>query len=392
MNSIKKPSIIGYPYIARPLSVEKKLSILSQDSQYDLACACGSSADDRRKRSDTGDRWIYPVTLPDGGRGFLLKTLLSNACVNDCGYCPLRADTNAQRCTLEPEQVARMFLHYYRSKRVFGLFVSSGVCGSPDSSMQRLIETASILRKREHFKGYIHLKIIPGASDTAIEEALKLASTVSLNIETAGAPNFSKLSKGKDYLRDIIRPIQTIGRLTAKGAPYSRVKHTTQFVVGASTETDRELLSYCGGLYDRLHLQRIYFSAYQRGLGRPDLPGEQSTVSSSDLLTREHRLYQVDFLLRKYRFSADEIPLDSRGFLSLTTDPKQLWARAHPGFFPVNVNKADKWELLRVPGLGHQAVGRILATRKDGRRVNSLENVGTVGKVLGRAREYVCFG
>src|SRR4030042_4125589 len=215
----------------------EKLKVLSEDSQYDLACACGTSKDDRRKRGLDG-KWLYPVALPQGGYSVLLKTLLSNACANDCKYCPLRSGSNVRRCTLSPDEVARIFMEYYRRRKVFGLFLSSGVIGNPDNTMERINTVARLLRGRHEYRGYIHLKIIPGASDAAIEEAISLSTAVSLNIETPGRRHFELLSGKKDYERDIIRPIKLMGKLTAKGARFSKVKCTTQFIVGASEETD----------------------------------------------------------------------------------------------------------------------------------------------------------
>ncbi len=377
-------------YITPSLSTHEKLSILSQDSQYDLACACGTNNDDRRRRS-AEDKWLYPVSLPNGGSNVLFKTLISNVCVNDCGYCPLRSDVDARRCVVEPEAVVKVFLDYYRRKKVFGLFISSGVAGSPDASMEQINRIALILRKKEGFRGYIHLKIIPGASDAAIEESVSLSNAVSINIEAPGETNFNRLCTRKSYLNDVIRPLKLISRLTGKGNRYSKVKQTTQFVVGASDEKDRELVRYSGELYKRLGLQRIYFSAYQRGAGRADLPGEHSVLSNSELLTREHRLYQVDWLLRKYGFEAGEIPLNHDGNLSLKIDPKEAWAQLHPEFFPVHINRASKWDLLRVPGLGQVMVNRIIGHRKNGYNIREMRHLGRVGKLLLKAEKYVEF-
>jgi len=283
-----------------------------------------------------------------------------------------------------------MFLAYHATGMVSGLFLSSAVERDPDSTMERINRTALILRRRG-FRGYIHLKIIPGASDDAIRQCVSLASAVSLNIETPGAHNFTRLCTTKDYQSDIIRPIKLISRLTARGSRYERVKQTTQFVVGAAEETDREIIISSWKLYKKLSLGRIYFSAYQRGAGSPNLPGERSSSSNADLLTREHRLYQVDWLIRRYGFSAEEIPLDERGNLSLKADPKEMWARMHPEFFPVNVNRDDRYRLLRVPGLGETYISRILAARKNGIKLRSLDDLGRSNRVLRKAREYVVF-
>jgi predicted DNA-binding helix-hairpin-helix protein len=216
--------------------------------------------------------------------------------------------------------LVKVFLDYYRAGTVFGLFLSSGVIGNPDTTMERLTAVASVLRKREQFKGYIHLKIIPGASD----------------------------------------------------------------------ESDREIVTWSWGLYRRLGLRRVYFNAYQRGLGDPGIPGERSQSAGGDLLAREHRLYQADWLIRKYGFEASELPFESNGNFSLEVDPKERWARMHPERFPIDINRADKMQLLRVPGIGERSVARILAMRKDGGRVRDLGQVGLRGKWLERAKSFVC--
>ena len=375
--------------ISRP-DTQEKLEILSADAQYDLACACGTSKDEHRKRGGEG-KWIYPITLPSGGKSVLFKTLLSNVCTNDCKYCPLRAQMDVRRCSLDPEQTARVFLDYLNRRKVFGLFLSSGVSGSPDATMDRLNGVARLLRRRHKFRGYIHLKVIPGASDAAIEEAVSLASAVSLNIETPGRECLEKLSRKKDYIRDIIEPIKLISRLTGRGSKYEKVKQTTQFIVGAGGEQDAKIVKYMSGLYERLNMQRVYFSAYQKGLGDESIAGERAGHGeSADILMREHRLYQVDFLLRKYGFAESDIVFEKNGNLSLATDPKEAWAIGHPEFFPVNANRASRFSLLRVPGLGPLTVRRILERRKQS-RINSIDDVGNVGVRLQKASKYLSF-
>jgi predicted DNA-binding helix-hairpin-helix protein len=375
--------------IKKNIEPEDKLSILSNDSKYDLACACAPSREEHRKRSKE-NKWIYPVVFPNGGKTFLFKTLLSNECVNNCKYCPLRINANTKRLRLEPEELARLFLAYYKNGRVSGLFLSSGVMNNPDTTMERINRVAILLR-RQSFRGYIHLKIIPGASDSAIRKAVALANAVSLNIETSGEENFKALSTTKNYLRDIINPTNLISKLIQKGFFYQNVKHTTQFVVGASKETDKEIVSYSGKLYKELNLDRIYFSSYQRGAGADDVYGEHSSYTNSQLLTREHRLYQADWLLRKYGFRAEEIPFSPDGNLSLETDPKELWAQFHPEFFPVNVNRANKFSLLRVPGLGLVLVERILNFRKNNVKLKTLSDLGSPNKILKKALPYIVF-
>jgi predicted DNA-binding helix-hairpin-helix protein len=375
--------------ISRP-DTQEKLEILSADAQYDLACACSTSKDEHRRRTAEG-KWIYPITLPSGGRSILFKTLASNVCTNDCRYCPLREQMDVRRVSLAPEETAKVFLDYYNQRKVFGLFLSSGVLGSPDATMDRLNGVAQLLRRRHGFRGYIHLKIIPGASDAAVEEAVSLASAVSLNIETPGEKNLAKLSQKKRYIQDIIEPIKLISRLTSRGSRYERVKQTTQFIVGAAGEQDAQIVKYMSGLYERLKMHRVYFSAYQRGLGDSSIAGEQvEPESKTDILMREHRLYQVDFLLRKYAFTESDIIFENDGNLSLATDPKQAWALRHPDFFPVNLNKASKFSLLRVPGLGPLTVKRILEQRKQS-YIRTIEDVGKAGVRLEKAKKYLTF-
>ena len=375
--------------ISRP-GTQERLEILSADAQYDLACSCSTSKDEHRRRTAEG-KWIYPVTLPNGGRSVLFKTLASNVCTNDCRYCPLREQMDVRRVSLAPEETAKVFLDYYNQRKVFGLFLSSGVLGSPDATMDRLNGAARLLRRRHGFRGYIHLKIIPGASDAAVQEAVSLASAVSLNIETPGEKNLAKLSQKKQYIRDIIEPIKLISRLTGRGSRYERVKQTTQFIVGAAGEQDAEIVKYMNGLYERLKMHRVYFSAYQRGLGDESIAGEQvEPESKTGILMREHRLYQVDFLLRKYRFAESDIIFEDNGNLSLTIDPKEAWAKKHPEIFPMNINHTSRFSLLRVPGLGPVTVKRILELRKH-HHIHSIEDVGKVGVRLEKARQYLTF-
>jgi predicted DNA-binding helix-hairpin-helix protein len=366
----------------------EKLRILSADSRYDLACACGTLKDEHRRRGSDG-KWLYPLALPQGGYTVLLKTLLSNACANDCMYCPLRAESNVRRCSLQPEEVVRAFLEYWQKRKVFGLFLSSAVMLSPDFTMEKLNSVARMLRHRHGFKGYIHLKIIPGASDAAIEEALSLSTSVSLNIETPGSRRFSILSRKKDFDRDIARPLKLLGRMTARGGRFSKVKCTTQFIVGASDESDSEIVNYMYSLYDKLNFRRIYFSAYQKGLGNEAIPGERRRLADPrETFVREHRLYQTDFLIRKYGFSRDEICFNSQGNLRFDKDPKEVWADLHPEFFPVRINKAEKEVLLRVPGLGPETVKKVLLLRR-GKKILRIEDFGLKGKRLEKVRSYV---
>jgi predicted DNA-binding helix-hairpin-helix protein len=375
--------------VCRP-DTQKKLEILSADSQYDLACACSTSKDEHRRRSGDG-RWIYPVTLPNGGTSVLFKSLISNVCTNDCKYCPLREQQDVRRCSLGVEETAKVFLDYYNQRKVYGLFLSSGVAGSADATMDRLNGVARLLRRKHGFKGYIHLKVIPGASDAAIEEAVSLASAVSLNIETPGEKHLAKLSAKKRFIDDIVEPIKLISRLTQRGSRFSRVKQTTQFVVGAAGESDAEIIKYMFGLYERLGMHRVYFSAYQKDLGDESVEAIQpADARPGDVLMREHRLYQVDFLLRKYGFKESDVFFEQDDNLSLTIDPKEVWAMRHPEVFPVDVNRASKLSLLRVPGLGPVTVERILERRRQS-RLRHIEDIGKIGVRLRKTQQYLVF-
>lgn len=371
--------------ISKP-DTQKKLRILSADAQYDLACACSAAKDEHRTRGSAG--WVYPITLPNGGTSVLFKTLISNVCTNDCAYCPLREDQDIPRCTLTVEETANAFLDYYNRREVFGLFLSSSVIGSPDATMDRLCGIASLLRKKHKFRGYIHLKIIPGCSPAAVEKAVSLSTAVSVNIETPGEEYLGKLSKKKDFIRDIIEPIKLISKLTAPGNRYRRVKQTTQFIVAAAGESDSEIVKYTWGLYKRLNLSRVYYSAYQKILPERNLLDKDDNPAG--LLTREHRLYQADFLIRKYGFTDKDIICQPNGNLSLDADPKQIWADNHPETFPVNINRASKQQLLRVPGLGPVTVDRILHRRRF-QRLSGLHDLDRPNARLRKAGAYLTF-
>lgn len=362
-----------------------KLRLLARDSQYDLACSCGTSEQDRRTRSAEGT-WLYPVPLAAGGTGIMFKTLLSNACSSDCAYCPLRHTGNTQRCSLLPEEVATAFTEHLRRQKLIGIFLSSGITGSADQTMERLVAAGELLRRKYSYRGYIHLKVIPGASEAAIDAALRVASAVSLNIEVPGRKHFEKLSQYKHFDEDIVRPLKYIAAQTAKGMRYATRRTTTQFIVGASDETDREIVTYLDGIYTRLAFDRAYFSAYQAQAGESRTAGG----APAERLMREHRLYQADFLLRRYRFAAAELVYDEQGNFSIDCDPKEMWAQRHPEFFPVRIQTAEREALLRVPGLGPVSVARILAARRLG-RLATLAQAGLRGQACAKAMAYCSF-
>lgn len=386
------------------MDTQSKLDILSRDAQYDLSCACGTkNTQEHRKRNTAGSGWLYPTTTVSGGPGIMLKTLMGNRCANDCKYCPLRNDQDFRPVALAPKEMASFF-HEFQSKRpLIGLFLSSAVLGCAEKTMEMLTDTARILRNSYRYRGYIHLKVIPGSSKESIDEALKYASALSLNIEAPGEQHFSKLSESKNYVQDILQPLMYIASQTAKGSRYERVHTSSQFIVGASDELDKEILLYTSRLYQELHMGRLYFSAYQKGLGDQSLPGEQKQHQHSQLelfdlgqvhetdhasLTREHRLYQADWLLRKYGFSYEEMIFTEEGNLSLTKDPKLVWAQANPQYFPLSVKRSPKEALLRVPGLGPTYVGRIVSHRRMA-PLSCLEDLKLPFSVLEKARPFL---
>jgi len=374
------------------VNTEQKLDILAQASRFDLACACKFKDEPGRIRGPEG-RWIYPAVLGSKGKVFLLKTLQSNACVNDCSYCPFNNTRDIARCTIAPDDLAHIFMQLREAGRVSGLFLSSGVSVNADSTMERMLTTVELLRRKHQFRGYVHLKILPGASGNAIDQAMRLATRVSVNIETPTAERLGKLSHRKRFHEDIIATMKAIKQY--RDNHKTNCSQTTQFVVGAANETDREIVRATDRLYQKLEINRVYFSAYQK----PDFDSGQDNEQLSlfpDLalpnkpqpnnkFVREHRLYQVDFLLRKYKFTLDEIYFDKTDNLSLKTDPKSLWAQHHPEFFPVDVNRADYEQLMRVPGIGPVGARRIVKARRESsiKGVEELSSLGIRAQVAG---------
>jgi len=387
------------------MDTQEKLDILSRDAQYDLSCACGTkNPDEHRKKNHSGDGWLYPTTTASGGPGIILKTLMGNRCANDCKYCPLREEKDFRPVALSPYEMASFFYDFQLKRPLIGIFLSSAVLGNGDRTMEMLVSTAEILRKHFRYRGYIHLKIIPGASRASIESALSYASAVSLNIETPGAKHFSKLTNKKDYQKEIIDPLTFIAEQTARGRRFSGVSTSSQFIVGASDETDQEILHYGSRMYSNLKMGRLYYSAYQGGLGDPSIPGEQNCVfkseqptlfdlgpqqgTSPDALMREHRLYQADWLLRKYGFAYEDLVFGKSGNLNLQKDPKLIWAESHPDKFPVSVKRASKEQLLKVPGIGPSFAERIVQGRGSC-PLSSLEDLRLPPSTLRKARTFL---
>ena len=360
------------------MDVVQKIETLGQSAQYDLCNACGPAA---RKRDDLG-RWIYPAALPDGKRVRVLKVLMTNVCEKNCHYCGVRASRDVRRTSFQPEELARAFDRMHRADLVDGLFLSSGVCTSADRTMDRMIACVELIRTRYNFAGYVHLKLLPGASEAHVERAVQLAHRVSVNLEAPNAERLAAIAPHKDFFEELAQPMQVAKRLIDEsGGRLAPAGQTTQFVVGAAGEPDQEILSTTERLYRELDLRRAYFSAFQPVPGTP-LDGREPTPA-----WREHRLYQADWLLRFYDFTFDDLVFGSEGNLPRKADPKMMHARAHPELFPVEVNRAPRKQLLRVPGLGPRSVARILRWRRQG-TLRELAHLSRAGASASRAAPY----
>lgn len=320
---------------------------------------------------------IYHAKLPNGKTIPLLKTLLTSACERDCFYCPFRAGRNFRRVTFKPEEMAQTFMDLYRAGVAEGLFLSSGIIGGGVKTQDKLLATAEILRQKHRFRGYLHLKVMPGAEDAQLERAMQLADRLSVNLEAPNDRRLQQLAPKKVFLTELLRPLQHIehirqtqpGHLGWNGRWPSTV---TQFVVGGVDETDLELLSAAAYLHKTLRLGRVYYSRFNpiRDTPLENRPGENPW--------RVHRLYQASFLFRDYNFDLEEMPFDPVGNLPLDTDPKLAWAYANLRENPVEVNRASREELLRVPGIGPKGADLIVTARRRGalRAERDLQQIG----------------
>jgi len=357
----------------------EKTSLLAGSARFDLCGACSQPAGGRQRSVD--DRWIYPAALPDGRTIRLLKVLQSNVCTKDCQYCENRVSRDVRRESFTPEELAKLFVSLQEAGKAGGLFLSSGIAGRADRVMERMTATAEILRRRHRFRGYIHMKILPGSSRAAVERAAQLADRISINIEAPGPQHLERIAGQKDFLNDLLPQTEWIQQVVADPGTRAR-SHTTQFVVGASGESDREILKWTDWLYKGRGLYRAYYSAYE-------IPDEDTSLEApATPLMREHRLYQSDFLLRKYGFSLDEFVFERAGHLSLTVDPKERWAQDHPEAFPVEIMTAPPEILLRVPGLGPVSAKRICSWRRKG-SFRGPEDLRKSGLILKKAAPYL---
>lgn len=360
----------------------EKLKVLGPATSFEPAEeVIGSRRAPSSRRADDLAECIHNAVMPNGQRIALLKTLLTSACERDCRYCAFRQERDYRRATFSPDELARLFMQLHRSGAVEGIFLSSAIAGGGPCTEDRLIAAAEILRHRYAFEGYIHLKIMPGAERDQIAAAMRLADRVSVNLEAPNTKRLSSLAPHKVFdveLLQRLRWIEEIRRETPGRGPSS----TTQFVVGASDESDVELLTTTEFLYRELGLARAYFMAFTPVRDTP-LESHPPTPPK-----REHRLYQASFLLRDYDFTAEELPFDTGGNLPLESDPKLAWARQHLTHDPVELNTADRRHLLRVPGIGPKSADKILAARRQG-RLRDLGDLSKLGIAAKRTAPFV---
>jgi putative DNA modification/repair radical SAM protein len=366
------------------MDVSQKLQIVAASAKFDI-CGYDPARSSQLANKDP-HRFIYRATLPGGGCISLFKVLLTNVCTNDCAYCVNQVGRDRPRAYFQPHELANLFMELHRKRLVRGLFLSSGVAGSPSRTMQEMVDTVEILRQRHDFTGYVHLKIMPGAGYDCVEAACKVANRVSINIEAPTAHHLARLSSRKDLYDGIVERMRWAKQVMSANEGLVPSGQTTQFVVGAAGETDRDILRTTGALYREIGLRRVYFSAFQPVIDSP-LEGLRATPPM-----REHRLYQADWLLRVYGFSSHELDLalGDKGDLSLVKDPKMMIARRQPWLFPVDVNRAAYEELLRVPGIGPISAGRIVEARTE-HSIFSLEQLKKMGVVTKRAGSFIWF-
>ncbi|WP_018184879.1 putative DNA modification/repair radical SAM protein [Kaistia granuli] len=382
------------------MNLREKLTILADAAKYDASCA--SSGSDRKHAApgpdgkggigSTEGMGICHSYAPDGRCISLLKILLTNACSFDCLYCVNRASSNVPRARFTVAEVVKLTLDFYRRNYIEGLFLSSGILRDPDYTMEQVVAVARSLRVEHGFRGYIHLKTIPEASEALITEAGLHADRLSINIELPTETALKALAPEKSV--PSIR--RTMGRLRLKldeAKSEQHLKHaprfapagqSTQMIVGADAATDRSILDLSANLYGSYGLKRVYYSAFS-----PIPDASRKLPPAAPPLLREHRLYQADWLLRFYGFSADEIG-GASGMLDLDIDPKLAWALGHRDRFPVDLNRAGRETMLRVPGLGAKTVDRLIVARRH--RTLRREDLGRLRLPLGKILPFVELG
>jgi predicted DNA-binding helix-hairpin-helix protein len=322
------------------------------------------------------DICIQPAQMPGGRQILLLKTQLSTACEKNCFYCPFRAGRDFRRATFKPEEFANLFISLVNAKAVEGIFLSSAIAGGGVRTQDQLLATADILRNKYGFRGYIHLKIMPGADKAQVEQAMKLANRLSINLEAPSPERLAMLAPQKIFTEELLLPLRWIDEIRQTTSPHHTwnglwPSTTTQFVAGGADESDTELLSTTSWLMKNVRLRRAYFSAFNPIRDTP-LENKQATDPM-----REHRLYQASYLIRDYGYVMEELPFENDGNLPLSTDPKLLWAKEHLSEKPVEINRAERNQLLRIPGIGHKGADTIVHARK----LNKLDDISSLRKL-----------
>lgn len=393
MFTIKAERVISL-LIQEGLGIEEKLGILADAAKYDVACT--SSGVDRKGKAGTIGNTVAAGLChsfsADGRCISLLKILFTNQCIYDCKYCINRRSNDVVRTAFTPEEVCILTMEFYRRNYIEGLFLSSGILYSADYTMDLIYQTVKQLREKHHFYGYIHVKAIPGADPVLVEKVGFLADRMSVNLELPTADGLKRLAPGKSRSK-ILAPMRQIQRgiitnkneLTVyRGTPkFVPAGQSTQLIVGATPENDFQMMSVAEALYTNYQLKRVFYSAFvpvNQDSSLPALPGGPP-------LLREHRLYQADWLLRYYGFKAGELLSEEKPNFNVLLDPKCDWAIRHLERFPVEVNRADYYTLLRVPGLGVKSAKRIVAARKSG--VLDFPDLKKMGVVLKRAMYFI---
>ena len=376
--------------------VIQKLKILTESAKYDVSCASSGTVR-RNSRKDglgnTVEGWGICHSFSEDGRCIsLLKIMLTNYCIYDCAYCINRVSNDIPRATLSVSELVDLTIEFYRRNYIEGLFLSSGVVRNPDYTMERLVRVAKDLREVHRFNGYIHLKSIPGASEELVRQAGRYADRLSVNLEIPTEKNLKLLAPEKDH-QSVYKPMLYIQQGALESAE-ERKKHrhaprfapagqSTQMIVGATSETDRDILNVSSALYQRPTMKRVYYSGYIS----VNTYDKRLPALKQPPLVRENRLYQADWLLRFYQFRVDELVDDASPDLDLEVDPKLAWALRHPEFFPVNILTADYEALLRVPGIGVRSARLIVLSRRFSRI--GLYDLKRMGAVVKKARYFI---
>ncbi|MCL2180562.1 MAG: putative DNA modification/repair radical SAM protein [Treponema sp.] len=401
--------------------LQDKISVLSGAAKYDASCATSGSSGFQgqggKKFGASMPMGVCHSWTQDGRCVSLLKVLYSNVCRYDCAYCVNRASADIKRSSFTVKELAELTCEFYRRNYIEGLFLSSGIFADPDIVMEKLTETAKTLRTEMGFGGYIHLKLIPGTGEKMIREAGKWADRLSVNIELPTEKSLVCLAPEKSK-KDIIGAMNDFSDIsceTEEAKQKSRFlpqgkTHTsffapagqsTQLIVGATGEDDRQIINLTSSLYNKFSLKRVYYSAFihpgsyaktenQAMSGTLRLTDPRLPDSIGPPLVREHRLYQADWLLRFYHFNAGEILSEEQPFLDAHLDPKTVWALNNLDFYPIDINKADYETLLRIPGIGAKSARRIIETRRS--RNLTIENLHRIGASLKRARYFLTAG